>query len=133
MYLSGGPDRRLSSRFNVAIPFRFRSLKSNALEESGESINISERGLYFETDSAPIIDADLQLRLTLPEEITGNTPEEWACIGHVVRQGPGMYNADRLGVAVRLDFVESLKNVAQIASDPKNRGRRSGDRVRIVN
>ncbi len=128
MHLSGGPDRRLSSRYNVVIPFHYRGLKSEAPEDSAESINISERGLYFETDLAPMVDTDLQVRLTMPQEITGKLASEWNCIGHVVRQGPGMYNADRFGVAVCLDFIESLKN-ADVGSDLKNRGRRSGDRV----
>jgi hypothetical protein len=124
MHLLEGLDRRLSSRFNVAIPFRYRDLNSSEPEESAESINISERGLYFETDSAPVIGTELQLCLAMPEEIIGKLPEEWSCIGHVVRRGPGMYNADRFGVAVCLDCFESFKDAADGVSFINNKSRR---------
>lgn len=116
MHLSGGPDRRLSGRFNVAVPFRYRGLNSKGPERMAEAINISERGLYFETDAASMVDTDLKLRLVMPEAVTGKLPEELDCIGHVVRCEPGIYNPDRIGVGVCLDSFETLKNTRDAGS-----------------
>ncbi len=43
-------ERRYDTRVNIRVPFRFRVLNSpDALEQTGESENISQRGILFAT------------------------------------------------------------------------------------
>jgi hypothetical protein len=114
-------DRRTATRFNATIPFRYREWNSNAEEELAESINISKSGLYFESDSVHLLGTELRLKLEMPEDITGLPSEVWSCIGHIVRLQAGMYNADRLGVAVCIDFFESLKDMTEKETGKKTK------------
>lgn len=104
-------DRRAATRFNAAIPLRFQTSDSNGPEEAVLSINISKTGIYFESDSVHQIGSELHIKLEMPEAVTGLPTEVWSCIGHIVRLQSGIYNADRLGVAVCIDFFEALKSM----------------------
>lgn len=99
-------DRRLAHRFSLAIPLYFRAWKSQAPEQKVESINVSECGVYFETDMPPNEGAMIQLRLDMPKEITGQPTDEWRCTGKVVRIQPTCASSALLGVSVRFDYYE---------------------------
>ena len=99
-------DRRLAHRFSLAIPLYFRAWKSQAPEQKVESINLSECGVYFETDTPPREGAMIQVRLDMPKEITGHPTDEWRCAGKVVRIQPANPLGLLLGVSVRFDYYE---------------------------
>jgi hypothetical protein len=44
-------DRRLADRYEVRTPLRVRLWKSAVPQCTAESVNISQRGIYFSTDS----------------------------------------------------------------------------------
>jgi hypothetical protein len=112
-------DRRAATRFNAAIPLRFQTSNLNGPEEAVQSINISKTGIYFESDAVHQMGTELHIKLEMPEEITGLPTEVWSCIGHIVRLQSGVYNADRLGVAVCIDFFEALKGMTATETGKK--------------
>jgi hypothetical protein len=98
-------DRRFAQRFILAVPLHIRGWHSSAPEQKAASVNLSESGVYFETDAAPREGAAVQVKIAMPREITGNPTTEWRCMGKVVRVSsitPGV----TLGVAVRFDYYE---------------------------
>ena len=64
-------DRRFARRFSIAKRVHFSLWNSHAPEQVVESVNISERGTYFETDLPPDVGATLRLQIEMPEEVTG--------------------------------------------------------------
>ena len=101
-------DRRSALRFRLAIPLFVREWKTMAPEKKVESVNVSERGVYFETDTPPREGAVLQIRLEMPKEITGDATAEWRCTGKVVSVRPTFPPGGSRGVGVRFDYYEII-------------------------
>ena len=99
-------DRRVSARHNFRLPLRVRILKSAIAEQRTESVNLSERGIYFPTNSPLRVGNAVQVLLKMPEEITGEPTNEWLCSGHVVRIESFDSPRGRLGVGVQFDCYE---------------------------
>ena len=102
-------DRRLAQRFSVIIPLYIRTWNSQSPEQIVESVNLSECGAYYETDSPPREGAMMHIRLDMPKEVTGNPTVEWRCTGKVMRVSPVVLSA-ALGVSVRFDYYEVSKD-----------------------
>jgi len=99
-------DRRLAQRFRLIIPMFVRDWKSMAPEKKVESTNVSEGGIYYETETPPREGAMVQIRLEMPKEVTGNATAEWRCTGKVVSVRPTCPPGVSLGVGVRFDYYE---------------------------
>jgi hypothetical protein len=99
-------DRRLAQRFHLNIPLYIRAWNSHAPEQKVESVNVSECGAYFETDAPPREGAMIQIRLEMPNEITGNPTAEWRCTGKVTRIQSVTSSRHLLGVSIRFDYYE---------------------------
>jgi hypothetical protein len=99
-------DRRLAQRFNLTIPLYIRAWKSSAAEQKVESVNVSECGAYFKTNTPPREGAMIQIRLEMPKEITGNPAVEWNCTGKVTRIKLASSSSTLRGVSVRFDYYE---------------------------
>lgn len=108
--MSSGRERRIAPRKNCIIPVRFRVLasvlatggfadamdaadkfesleerKSNVLSAvAGETVNLSERGVYFRSRHAVSVGQPIEMYLTLPRELTGRSPEEVRCSAIIV-------------------------------------------------
>ena len=78
-------DRRFSQRHNVATALRIRVWKSGLPEERAESVNLSQRGIFFASNSRIAEGEVVEILLKMPEEITGQPTTEWRCTGQVVR------------------------------------------------
>jgi PilZ domain len=95
-------NRRKAPRFAVSIPLRVRLGNEAAHEEMLASINLSERGVYFETSSPVRKGLPVRLSFEMPEEVSGVPATQWNCAGEVVRvessKTPG-----KVGVGVRID------------------------------
>ena len=105
-------DRRLAQRFNLAVPLSFRGWRSPGPDCAAASVNVSESGVYFETDVPPGEGTWLQLRIAMPREITGDPATDWCCTGKVVRVQPICRAGGPQRVAVRFSYYE----IAQAAS-----------------
>ena len=99
-------DRRLAGRYKMKTPLRVRVWKSAVPECAGESVNLSQRGIYFATDSVLHKGETVEVFFNMPEEIVGEPASEWRCTGHVVRveeiNGPD----GKQGVGVQFDCYE---------------------------
>jgi hypothetical protein len=99
-------DRRLSRRLCLKTPLRLRIWKSAQPEESAESLNLSQNGVYFATNSAIREGETVEILLHMPEEITDEPSTEWRCTGHVVRVERVDSARGKLGVGVQFDCYE---------------------------
>ena len=99
-------DRRFTKRQNLRIPLRIRIWKSDIPEKRAESLNLSQRGIFFAADSSLAAGEIVEILLKMPYEITGEPTTEWRCTGHVVRVEPVDSPRGRLGVGVHFDCYE---------------------------
>ena len=112
------PDRRLSPRHSLKTALRVRIWKSSTPEHRAESINLSERGIFFATDELFQKGEAIEILLKMPEEITGQPPTEWRCTGLVVRVQPIDSPKGKLGVGVRFDCYEVSRVSAAAGLEP---------------
>jgi hypothetical protein len=105
------PERRLSLRHKITTPLRIRVWKSAGPEQRRESVNLSERGILFATDSPMPIGTVVEVLLKMREEITGEPTTEWLCSGHVVRVDPINSPKGSLGVGVQFDCCRKSRNL----------------------
>ena len=96
-------DRRNGSRMNVRIPMKFKVIgNENAGEQLAESENLSQRGVLMWTAYPLKIGAQLELRLTLPREISGGFASQVHCTARVVRVHEGD-SGGLTGVGLRIE------------------------------
>lgn len=100
-------DRRLALRFALTVPVYIRIWKSSEPEQKVESVNLSESGVYFETEVPPPHGAMIHLRLEMPQAITGRIGMEWRCIGKVVRV-TRLAGVSKAGVGVQISYYEAV-------------------------
>lgn len=101
-------DRRNARRHDIKTALRVRIWKSQIPEQRAECINLSERGVFFATDTQLRTGEAIQILLKMPREITGVPPTEWRCTGFVVHVEPVDSRKGKLGVGVRFDCYEIL-------------------------
>jgi hypothetical protein len=99
-------DRRLADRYKVKTPLRVRLWKSAVPECTAESVDLSQRGIYFATNSEMRKGETVEVFFKMPEEIVGEPPVEWRCTGHVVRVEEIKAPSGKLGVGMQFDCYE---------------------------
>jgi hypothetical protein len=105
-------DNRITPRLAVKADLRVRIWKSNIPELHAESLNLSERGIFFVTDRIFQKGEAVEVFLRMPEEVTGEPPTEWRCTGLVVHVQSVDGAKDRQGVGVRFDCYEVSRSKA---------------------
>ncbi|HUL15032.1 MAG TPA: PilZ domain-containing protein [Terriglobales bacterium] len=109
-------DRRGAPRHFLHIPLRVRLWKSPLPEHESVSQNLSAMGAFFATELPVEIGTVVEIRLPMPQEITGEPLAEWRCSGHVVRvcsENPHL----RPGVAIQFDCYEIARGCAPLRTD----------------
>jgi hypothetical protein len=101
-----GPDRRYTPRMDLQLPIHFRPALDFAAEESSQSVNISRRGVYLATSLPVTMGMSVELRFTMPEEISGKPERAWRCVGRVVRVDKHGRLWGRRGVGIQFDYYE---------------------------
>jgi Tfp pilus assembly protein PilZ len=99
-------DQRLAKRHSVKTALRVRIWKSSKPEDRAESVNLSQRGIFFVTNSPFQEGEAVEILLKMPEEITGEPPTEWRCTGLITRVEPVNSPRGKFGVGVRFDCYE---------------------------
>jgi PilZ domain-containing protein len=99
-------DRRISERHNIKTALRVRMWKSRTPEQRAQSINLSDRGIFFATNSYFREGEAIEILLKMPQEISGEPAREWRCMGIVVRVQSINVPQGKLGVGVRFDCYE---------------------------
>lgn len=102
-------ERRRSVRHNVNTRLRVRVRQPSSTELRAESLNLSERGVYFFL-RAPLENGEtVEVLLKMPQEITGQPVTEWRCTGQVVRVEGNYALSGEIGVAVAFCRCEALR------------------------
>jgi Tfp pilus assembly protein PilZ len=99
-------DRRMARRYPLKTALRVRVCRSTAAEQKAQSEDLSQRGVFFNTDMALSPGAAVDLLVDMPEEVTGVPAAQWLCTGHVVRVVPVNVVEGSRGVGVQFDFYE---------------------------
>jgi PilZ domain len=103
------PDRRSSQRHSVRTALRVRVWNSAQPEHRAESVNVSLRGIYFNTKTSLCEGEIVEVLLKMPEEVSGEETTEWRCTGHVVRVEPFDATKGQLGVGVQFYCYEAAR------------------------
>ena len=99
-------ERRAARRFSMALPLKVRlSAESGTTEKTGETRDVSFRGLYFLIEASVETGSSIEFVLTLPQQITLAGDVHIRCYGRVLRVEPR--NGHR-GVAAQIDRYEFL-------------------------
>ena len=102
-------DRRFSQRHNFKTALRVRVWKSGLPEERAESVNLSQRGIFF-ASSLRIAEGEVvEIPLKMPEEITGQPATEWRCTGQAVRVELADSLKGKFGVGVQFYCYEASR------------------------
>ena len=130
-------ERRVSPRKPYAAPLRFRVIQNGASAgdasvrfeaapraatthahfgtSEGETVNFSERGLYFVSRLNLKVGEELEMYFTLPAELTGRSSEHIRCNARVVHAEsvPGKRGVTGVGVIVdRFEPITSARDWA---------------------
>jgi hypothetical protein len=98
------------------MPLRIRLWKSSMPEHAAQSVDLSQRGIYFATDSLMREGETVEVFFDMPEEIIGEPTSEWRCTGHIVRVEENDSADGKLGVGVQFDCYEvSRSKVVDVA------------------
>lgn len=95
-------NRRSEDRIDVRMPIRFRPITDPpSAEQSAESVNISEHGLFFSTNCPLQVGEEVEIYLRMPRELSQNLIQvRWnARVVHVEPNG----SAGRQGIGVRVE------------------------------
>jgi hypothetical protein len=99
------PERRSSQRHALKIPLSLRTWGAAGPVHRAESIDLSARGVLLETEAELRIGALIELRLKLPEEITGQPTMEWRCKSRVIRSACKDLPDGRSRVGLHFDWL----------------------------
>jgi hypothetical protein len=104
--MADGADRRTARRFSMMLPLKVRFPDEGGVtEKSGETRDVSFRGLYFMTEGSPEAGSSIEFVLTLPQQITMAGDVHIRCYARVLR----VENlAERRGIAARIERYEFL-------------------------
>jgi hypothetical protein len=103
-----GAERRIIPRRELRVPLRFRTLGSNSAQiGAGESLNFSERGLFFVTSQALEVGTPIEVFLTLPQEAGRPAASEVRCTARVVHVRADAHRNGYSGVGAQFDRFET--------------------------
>jgi len=77
--------------------------------QDGETVNLSERGIYFKTAQKVKIGQAVELYFTLPRELTGRSPESVRCSARVVHVEQQSDERGWTGVGACVERFEPLQ------------------------
>ena len=120
-------ERRISPRKDCAVPLRFR-LVSNAQSAAaiqgitseplrrvpiagtfeGQSVNLSERGIYFTSPERMTVGQPIEMFFTIPRELTGRMSEQVRCSARVVHVEDHVDQHGTMGVGAAVDRFEPI-------------------------
>jgi hypothetical protein len=129
---SSKDDRRVTNRKAYAMPVRYTvlteelvpvayesvrgeaAMRSHRMPEvmrsgrDGETVNLSERGIYFTSRDKVNIGEPLEIFFTLPTELTGRSPEQVCCRARVVHVDKLGGREELTGVGAAIERFERI-------------------------
>lgn len=101
-------DKRTTPRHDFKSNVFVRIWKSDHPQLNAESINLSERGIFFIADRAFETGVAVEVFFDMPEEVTGEPCASWRCTGLVVHVHD--LDPEKQGVGVRFDCYEVARS-----------------------
>jgi PilZ domain len=100
------PEKRSDRRFALDLPVTVKFLDNRSHEITGHTRDVSSRGIFFYTDTEIHTGSPIEFVMTLPTEVTQNTPLRVHCTGKVVRVDNPAGAEQGVAVAIqKYDFV----------------------------
>ena len=107
-------ERRFDTRVNIRVPLRFRVLNSPAsTEQTTESENISQRGIYFVTNVPLKVGMPLEVSLRMPPEVAGKTSSDVRCVARVVHVQPNAALGGKSGIGLHIERYEAKASAGE--------------------
>lgn len=108
--MSEQDDRRRAPRIPAKVPVKLRPTEGTTpYMLSAESINLSERGLYFSMEGQPLEPGTrIEVSFTMPPDVTGGMAMKVRCVARVVRVEPQSKTDRKLGVAAHIERFETV-------------------------
>jgi hypothetical protein len=93
----------------MKLPVKLRPVDgSTPFMFSADSINISERGLFFNMTGPMKPGTRIELSFMMPAEITGSVSMKVRCIGRVIRVDTGDGKDNKTAVAAHIERFETI-------------------------
>ena len=107
-------ERRIDTRVNVRVPLRFRALNNpGSTEQTAQSENISQRGLYFLTNVPLKIGTPVEVSLRMPQELSGKVASDVKCVARVVHVRPSSAPDGMSGTGLHIERYEAKASVRE--------------------
>jgi hypothetical protein len=97
---------------NICVPLRFRALNiPGSTEQTAESENISQRGLYFLTNVPLKVGTPVEVSLRMPPELAGKVSSDVKCVARVVHVRPGA--GGKAGIGLHIERYEAKASMRE--------------------
>jgi hypothetical protein len=108
--MSEQDDRRRAPRIPAKVPVKLKPTEGTTpYMLSGDSVNLSERGLYFMMEGQPLEPGTrIEVSFTMPPDVTGGMAMKVRCVARVVRVEPQSKTDRKLGVAAHIERFETV-------------------------
>lgn len=111
--MSDDSERREARRYTMNLPLRVMPRDAKESELSGQTRDVSYRGLYFLAEAKFEAGSEIEFVMTLPEHITRLGDVNIRCHGKVVRVEPALDG--KLGIAAKIARYEFMPAAANAA------------------
>src|ERR1700735_3236268 len=100
-------ERRIDTRINICVPLRFRALNTpDAVEQTAQSENISQRGMYFLTTVPLKVGTPRGVPLRMPQERAGKMASDVKCMARVVHVNQSAAPGGKSGIGLHIERYE---------------------------
>jgi Tfp pilus assembly protein PilZ len=98
-------ERRLAPRKNLSVPVHLSVAAADTGSASliGETVNYSDRGVYFTTMRPLTVGDHIEMSFTIPRELSGRNAENVQCAGRVVHVHPPTAKNGRTGIGALIE------------------------------
>ena len=99
---------------NIRVPLRFRVLNiPESAEQTAESENISQRGIYFVTAVPMKVGTSVELSLRMPQELSGKILSNVKCVARVVHVNTVAHPGGKTGVGLHIERYEAKASTGE--------------------
>jgi len=100
-------DRRLTPRFNLKVPLVFCPMNSPVDRgHAAKSINISVRGVYFQTKQPVFVGLPVRVLMQMPSQCSGRVATRMVFTGRVSHVATKRRSRPGLGIGVEFFYSE---------------------------
>ena len=107
-------ERRIDTRVNIRVPLRFRALNNpGSTEQTAESENISQRGIFFSTIVPLKVGTPVEVSLRMPQELAGKVASDVKCVARVVHVRPSSAPGGVSGIGLHIERYEAKASAGE--------------------